>query len=161
MEYFTFPSSTSGYGWANMSPRFFSKRIKDSIKRIKELKKELKFDAVAFRGSSGCALGFPLVVSLEIPVIYVRKPEEEAHGQPVEYISNVPIRKYLIIDDFMSTGSTVKAIISKIESIGTGDVDEIKPQCVGVFFYSRWESSGSSQITLDSNQVLDIFYLKD
>ena len=105
----------SGYGWAGMNPTDFIYRMQKAEKRFLKLKKELNFDAIAFSGSSGCAIAFSLASRHAVPLIYVRKVGEKAHGNRVECNDeNVDIRKYLIVDDFPESGATVFRVIDQI-----------------------------------------------
>ncbi len=126
--------------------------IKKAGTEIKELRARLKFDAVAFTGSSGAALAFPLMVKHKVPVIYVRKPRESSHGGKIEYTSDVVINRYLIVDDFIDSGSTVKRVYSTITKWSKSR-ECMAPECVGVFLYCR---DGRS---MDSVEVGNKIYL--
>lgn len=141
---------TGGYGWAGMSPKKFSDNIKQAAKKIAAMYRKDKFDAVAFTGSSGAAIAFYLATEYEIPLLYVRKTGEKSHGQKVESNSPSVIRKYLIVDDFISSGTTVRSIIRKISKQCTKyGIKELEP--IGVFCYdSQWKETVkiSSKLTL-------------
>ena len=104
-----------GYGWAGVGPDNLSRIITKSSIAIKKLQDTLKFDAVAFCGSSGSALAFHLGVKYKMPLLYVRKTDEKCHGSPVECNGfDLQIEKYLIVDDFISSGKTMHHIIRSI-----------------------------------------------
>jgi adenine/guanine phosphoribosyltransferase-like PRPP-binding protein len=106
------------YGWTGMSPKEFAHRMSLASDRFLALKKELKFDAIAFCGSSGCAIAFNLAALHEIPLIYVRKKDEKSHSRARIECNDklVEVKKYLIVDDFVDQGSTIDHIVSTIES---------------------------------------------
>lgn len=72
-----------------------------------------RFDSLAFRGMSGAIIAAPVAIALGKNLIMVRKPEETTHSDfPVE--GNQSSKKYIIIDDFVSSGHTCKAIIEAV-----------------------------------------------
>jgi orotate phosphoribosyltransferase-like protein len=106
----------TGYGWTRLEPGPFMRRMAKAEKRFLKLKEELGFDAIAFCGSSGCAIAFSIASKHNIPLIYVRKEGEKAHGQPVEYNGDgIQVKKYLIVDDFPDSGATVFRIIDQVK----------------------------------------------
>lgn len=114
-SYRTFGEGSKGYGWAGMTPIEFKHWMKLAEERFCKLKEEFEFDAIAFCGSSGCAIAFSLASRFAIPLIYVRKAGEKTHGSKVECNhKHVEIKKYLIVDDFPETGATVFRIINRI-----------------------------------------------
>lgn len=115
-EYYPFVEY-GGYGWAGMGPLDFAHTITKSGIAIRKLQDTLKFDAVAFCGSSGSAIAFHLGIKYKIPLLYVRKKNEDCHGSSVECNGfNLQIKKYLIVDDFIDTGKTIHHIINSIAS---------------------------------------------
>lgn len=119
-----FYSRHSNYLSKVYNPCIFSALVREATAEIKRLREELQFDAIAFRGSSGCALAYPVGAALEIPLIYVRKPEECSHGRPQEGFDGA-VRTYIIIDDFISTGKTVRTIMETLQPA----------QCLGIVTY--------------------------
>jgi adenine/guanine phosphoribosyltransferase-like PRPP-binding protein len=90
-----------------------------------EALKNRRFDSLAFRGLSGAVIAPPVALALHKNLIMVRKPEEPTHSDfPVE--GNRSSKKYIIIDDFVSSGKTATSIIQA--------VTEFAPQakCLGV-----------------------------
>jgi len=127
-------SFSSTYGWTQLSPREMYETMEKSCRKIGKLHKELKFDAIAFTGSSGAALAFVAGITHRIPVIYVRKEGEKAHGRPVECNTTAPIHTYLIVDDFIASGNTLRSIRNAINIQATKNT-EARPKCVGIFLY--------------------------
>lgn len=73
------------------------------------------FDAIAFMGNSGALLAAPLALTLDKPMILVRKPfkKEECHSDYICEGFRVA-KSYIIVDDFVQTGTTVNYIKDKI-----------------------------------------------
>lgn len=109
------------------SPKYLD-LIPKAVKEIRQLRKKLKFDAIAFTGSSGAALAFPLSYFLKLPLIHVRKGQSHYGSGPIE--GTISSQRYLIVDDFIDRGNTIRRIIKKIESELGG---EAKP--VGIYLY--------------------------
>lgn len=109
------PISGGGYGWAGMDPIAFHTAMLATSRKMKELKEEYKIDALAFTGSSGAAAAFVLGFKHNMHLIYVRKEGEKCHGSNIEFNGESHIRKYLIVDDFIGQGTTVKRIITRID----------------------------------------------
>lgn len=105
--------------------------------------KEKAFEAIAFSGSSGAAIAYPVCLSLGIPMIHIRKQKGHCHSF-VEGALNV--KEYAIIDDLAFTGSTLKKIKKAVESSTLTD-----SQCSRIFLYSQPYSEA------ESRRVLNIF----
>lgn len=103
--------------------------VPTAIKTIKAWRKKHPFDAIAFTGTSGAALAYPLALALKVPLICVRKKGDGNHFKSsIEGVTNS--NKYLIVDDFIVSGETMDRIIQTIR--GTGSM--AKP--VGIYLYA-------------------------
>jgi orotate phosphoribosyltransferase len=87
--------------------------VPNAVKLIKAYRKKHPFDAIAFTGSSGAALAFPLSFFLEIPLIHVRKDDKNHYGKPIE--GTVSSKKYLIVDDLIASGASIRKIVKTID----------------------------------------------
>ena len=112
--------------------RKIAKAISRSVK-----KSGLEFDSIAFRGMSGALLAPTVASLLEKPLLLVRKGKTSRHSKrSVEgYIGKGC--SYIIIDDFIFSGETVKEIQQEIND----ECDDT--ECVGIFLYNY--SWGNSQ----------------
>jgi adenine/guanine phosphoribosyltransferase-like PRPP-binding protein len=138
ITYTPFSTNTSDYGWAGMLPLMLAHRLSLANARFKKLKNTLGVDAIAFCGSSGCAIAFNLATRHKIPLIYVRKKGEKSHGSKVECnAGRIPIAKYLIVDDFVDQGSTVDHIINSINKHAK-KVHAVAPEQVGVLCFDTY-----------------------
>lgn len=116
------------------SPLKYKRLINKIADQMLALKKKTKFGAMAFRGSSGAALAYPLSAQLNIPIICIRKPDDRSHGLSIEGTQR-NIKKYVIVDDFMESGKTIKAIIEAINK-KKDYFDEGRAECVGIILYT-------------------------
>jgi adenine/guanine phosphoribosyltransferase-like PRPP-binding protein len=138
-KYSPIGKSQSGYGWTGMHPGEFAERMKLASLRFAELKKTLKFDAIAFSGSSGSAAAFCLALKHKIPLIYVRKRNEKSHSySQVECnVRNLQIKTYLIVDDFVDSGATLDYIANTISKFAKKN-NAYPAQQVGALCYDPY-----------------------
>lgn len=103
--------------------------------------RETGAQAVAVTGKSGLSLAFAALMLIDFPLIVVRKRGENSHGANIEGTSGIEVEKYLILDDFVSSGRTVRTIVEELEMYAAqracdgGDRRDIR--CVGVVEYRR------------------------
>ena len=136
----------SGYGWTGMNPDKFRTNMLRTSRKFKELQTTLKFDAIAFTGSSGCAVGFYLAFQHKIPAIYVRKQDEKSHGSAVECNGEkIQVRRYLIVDDFVSSGETIRRIVAKITEAAVNK-DAYPAKAVGILCYDGGGKEGELKV---------------
>lgn len=112
-------------------PEKYAKLIKKVAKKVRELQESLGFHAIAFRGTSGAAMAYPVSAATGIPLICVRK-DDSHHGGMTEGSDNIDVKKYLIIDDFIGLGRTMDAIIKAIDDRRGRKV----VKCVGILLYN-------------------------
>jgi orotate phosphoribosyltransferase len=86
----------------------------------------VEFETVVFRGFSGALFGPAVALALGKSFALVRKPDDSCHS--LRLIEGEVIGPYIIVDDFVATGSTVKAIVNEV-----GDCTP----CVGVVLYDK------------------------
>lgn len=110
------------------SEKFF-KIVPAAVKKIRAFKKKHPFEAIAFTGSSGAGLAYPLSYILKMPLIHVRKKGDSQNYFPV-IEGTISASSYIIVDDFISSGKTVRRILREIkENINN------KPKPIGIFLY--------------------------
>lgn len=93
------------------TPRFM-KLVPETLKVLKSFRRKHDFDAIAFTGSSGAALAFPLSFFMKVPLIHVRKMDGSHYQEPIE--GSVSSKRYVIVDDMISSGNTINRIIDVI-----------------------------------------------
>ena len=122
--------STSYMHCIYSDPKDYGKLVETVVARVLELQKSLKFQAIAFRGTSGAAMAYPVSAATGIPLICIRK-DGSHHGGPVEGSALIDVKKYLIIDDFISGGTTMDKIIDVLKTACGKKV----LKCVGILLY--------------------------
>ena len=100
------------------NPVEFEETVNKSIATADKLKEQFGFDTIAFSGMSGAAMAYILAHWMDMPLLCVRRKEDGSHRRsllPNQLLEgNFGVRKYLIVDDFIDTGSTVNYIIESI-----------------------------------------------
>jgi adenine/guanine phosphoribosyltransferase-like PRPP-binding protein len=108
----------------------------------------LDFDTIAFSGFSGALFGPTLGMALNKYIAYVR-PSGYDNCHSI-YSVEGPSREamYIIVDDLVDTGNTLRRIITKMaEREGT---------CVGIFFYAPYD--GTTDINVPISNVPVYYY---
>lgn len=143
-----------------------SDRLKRSVKCMVKALRPLDFDTIAFRGNSGALIASPLAFILNKELILVRKKREYPYSHsPMLCEGNVGAKRYVIVDDFVSTGATstltalrIKQFAPQAECIGIMALDsvvnEIRPD--GNYLLSLTDSWCGRRVFLDHDQqVID------
>ena len=87
----------------------------------------VEFDAFACRGLSGMLVAPIVAVEMHKTLLVVRKSDTDNHSSRMVE-GDVGARRYVIVDDLISSGSTVKAIIKEIREVSDA-------KCVGIIRY--------------------------
>lgn len=99
----------------------------------------LRFDSIAVTGLSGSLVGPAVALALSVPVVAIRKPSDMHHGSATLVGFEDVGRRYLIIDDFRSTGATVNRI--RDEVAGHAKTHGLRcPKYAGVYLYGNTPS---------------------
>lgn len=101
----------------SLDPTLNRKVVRALRKVIKQ--SGVKFDFIAFRGTSGALLSGPLSLNLNKRLVNVRK-RDGSHGFPIE---GDIVGKFIIIDDFIASGDTMREIFKKLD----------RANCLGIF----------------------------
>ena len=86
---------------------------KSKILIARKILKDIDFDSIAVRGISGIGFGSVLSYSMNKKLIIVRKDRKNSHGY-FDVEASEDCNKFLIVDDFTSTGTTVLAIFNGV-----------------------------------------------
>ena len=119
--------------------------IAKALKTLRAFRKRVNFDAIAFRGMSGAILAPILADRLNVKLLVVRKEEEKTHSDFYVEGSDTP-EKYVIVDDFVSSGDTIRITVR--------DIADNFPQAkfVGLYLYqSNVYNDGCARSLLDEN----------
>ncbi len=104
----------------------FSKRplvIKGVVDSI--LQSGVQFDTIAFRGMSGALIAPSVADQLDKPLCMSRKEIDNSHST-YWCEGHAAICNYIIIDDLICSGDTIRALIDSIPNA----------TCVGIFLYN-------------------------
>lgn len=83
-------------------------------KHLEKVLQHFNADSVAVTGHSGIIVASAALMLVDFPLMIVRKEGEETHGFSIEGRGDHHYRKYIILDDFVSTGNTVRNIETRI-----------------------------------------------
>jgi adenine/guanine phosphoribosyltransferase-like PRPP-binding protein len=111
----------------------FDKKFK--VKTIDYVCRQLEkidCDAIAFSGMSGALIAPIIAYKTGKNIILVRKSKDDSHSSYKIEASSTKCKKYVIIDDLISTGTTVEFIIRKMWK----DYTFQNSVCVGVILYN-------------------------
>lgn len=93
-----------------LAPELLAKKLRLAASALRSY----EFDTIAFRGMSGALCAPTLAMRLKKQLILVRKPEDSTHDrQDVEGFKGA--KRYIIVDDFVCTGNTKRAIIKAVK----------------------------------------------
>lgn len=120
------PNIQSAYLRSALDPKLLAEFMKKTVPWLAQF----NFDAIAFRGVSGALVAPLLAYTMDKPLIVVRKPQavESRHAQ-LEVEGDCNAQRYLIVDDFCSTGKTVAAILEGVYEFAA------QARCIGGLFY--------------------------
>jgi hypoxanthine phosphoribosyltransferase len=128
-------------------PESFKALVKNTSKALGILKKKLKFNCLAATGNSGNLLAGALSYKLGLPLLIVRKNNDHCHDDlKVNGFRPDEVVRYLIIDDLVSSGNTVRRIMDQIKAAGERERAEVSyenspiPECVGILLYDSHQA---------------------
>lgn len=113
--------------------RLRNRTVAAIVKLLKD--KKIKYDAIVVTGVSGITMGSMVAFHLKKRLVIVRKNigGEATHSCiKVEHTERGKLVRYIIIDDLIDSGDTVKRIINSIELECGNDV-----KCAGVVLYDK------------------------
>jgi hypothetical protein len=110
-----------------------------------------RFDAIVVRGVSGLLVG-PMVASrLGKPWCIVRKPGDGTHSDHKVVEGWYNFKSYIIVDDLIATGGTIKLIQKTLHEHGKAYREEWQlgvPECVGYYLFNHdelvWRGDGKN-----------------
>jgi adenine/guanine phosphoribosyltransferase-like PRPP-binding protein len=115
----------------------FQETVDRTIHAAERMMKLHPFDAIAFTGTSGAALAFILSHWMNVPLICVRKTNDGSHypGYMGLLEGFTGTKRYMIVDDFISSGRTIDKIRDEIAK------KLPQAQCIGIVLYARSNDS--------------------
>lgn len=151
-----------GYSTVMFNTGMLQATAKALSTRIPEVMHEVGADCVAVTGKSGIALAFATLALVHFPILVVRKVGEKSHGNPIEGTHNHRAARYLVLDDFVCTGDTLRAIRDSINNYSYY-TQETAPKMAGVLCYATRPFAGATTLGvpafgLHADQQLEIDY---
>lgn len=107
------------------------KCVASCIKHLKQFPPEV---GLVFTGLSGILVGILVATETRRPFAIVRKENESSHGLPVE---GHTFSKYVIIDDFISSGNTIDRILEEVKN-------HLRAKCIGVILHNPYKQYNGS-----------------
>lgn len=104
-------------------PQHFPQVVDATLKAARQVLETDSYDTIAFTGMSGAGLAFILSHALGIPLMCARKKDDSSHFTNFNNKTtsrcegHVSIGRYLIVDDCISSGDTMRYIIRSIKDI--------------------------------------------
>jgi orotate phosphoribosyltransferase-like protein len=89
--------------------------IKESVPKLRRMKKELKFDTIVFQGMSGALVAPELANRLNVGTTLVRKEKDNSHS--LNKTEGAVPKRFIVVDDFVDSGATVKSAVSSIKKV--------------------------------------------
>ena len=120
------------------------KRAEYAARAIIKMMVETGATSVVVHGNSGVSCGFAALMlsAVDFNIVLLRKDNDNSHGSPIEGPEGHFLERYLILDDFVSTGATLNRIRDKITMLRKqANPFEAGPECVGVVLYGHHSSS--------------------
>lgn len=140
-----------------LRPFLDGKKLDSLVTKSETILKKVDFNTIAVRGNSGMLLGIPLAIKMKKKLIIIRKSVKDSHSDDlVEGWGSK--QKILLVDDFIQTGATIKAMIRNIEA--HCDCPDIK----GIYYYAiSSEFSRKRAIARDTykNVIYSVYTNKD
>lgn len=111
-----------GYCNVSMSKPHRHKMLARLRPLLISLLKKHDAQAIAVTGTSGLSVAYEMrargmtLKTPSLPFLHVRKEKETNHGGPVESLNfeRLEVRRYIILDDFISSGATVQHIVTSL-----------------------------------------------
>lgn len=150
--------SGNGYSYAQFNRHQREEIALKIATYLPQVMKHTGADSVAVMGKSGIAIAFAALVIKEFPILTVRKDNEMSHGDRVEGTEGHDFKNYLILDDFVATGSTVRNIVRSINEFCQARYMEA-PRCVGVVEYLQTYVMGKDRWLSDSERMARSIYV--
>ena len=115
-------------------------RAEYAASAINKMMAETGATSVVVHGNSGVSCGFAALMlsAVDFNIVLLRKDNDNSHGSPIEGPEGHFLERYLILDDFVSTGATMNRIRDKIIVLHKqANPAEAAPECVGIVLYGH------------------------
>lgn len=123
----------------HLFPLINPKNCKRLVRLAVKVLKRYEFDTIAFRGLSGALIAPIIAMRMNKHLVAIRKGESCHSSHQLE--GNVATERYVIVDDFISSGETVRKIVQEIYSRNHNAV------CVGFLGTAALEGEDDDTVT--------------
>lgn len=106
--------SDAGYCRGQYDPIALRKYAEDAAWACHEIMKRLDVDTIAVTGKSGMSVVFAAQMIDPFNFMVVRKETDMSHGRPLEGREGHFVRRYAILDDFVASGQTIRAVAKAV-----------------------------------------------
>lgn len=124
------------YGVLGLSPAELRIAVDQVAEDLRKLMQRQEADAYVVRGASGVVFGGALLYAApDLKCIVARKPGEHSHAGTLCSVSGgnlLEVRKFVVVDDFRSSGSTVQGMVRDMQPA----------EHVGMLFYQEAQRRG-------------------
>lgn len=111
-----------------------AQKVASKIKEALKTKQLHNFQAIAFTGISGTLVAPFIAHTLKKTLILIRK--EDGHHSCYGVEGDMGALNYIILDDFIDSGKTIKKIINDINGRGSY-LPKHEMRCVGIALYDE------------------------
>lgn len=124
------------------------------------LRLQRQADIVVARGLSGTIVAAAMSTLFGTPFAIVRKLEETSHGRSLEVIDTddnfrtIRYSNWVIVDDLISSGATVQAIMDRIAR----HPDIFQGECTGIILYHNTNTIEDTY-SIDDGRTFPLFYI--
>ena len=118
--------------------------------------KDHNIDSIAFTGASGSAMAYLLSYHLRLPLLHVRKEKEKSHYPTFmngSFEGWLGAKRYLIVDDIIATGTTVRRIMDVIKGEIYG------ADCVAMILYDKFLMEEREVFKYD-DRLIPVYYTR-
>ena len=147
-------------GW--LRPVYDPEELRDVVYSISdEINKLATRPAfIAVRGVSGVSVGAAVSFHASIPLVVVRKSDENTHSSGTVQGLDELHGSYVIVDDLIDSGATVRAIVNELESDCDNYNNSNEPIAV-ILYAPRDMQSQTGTIRLFNGSNLPIILAND
>lgn len=153
MTYTHSPSKRVSYAFNG----FYKQGIKQTVKNFEKICNLVKFNSIAYTGTSGGLIAPILAYEYDKELLLVRKPKDSQHAAH-EVEGEYNTHSYLIVDDTICSGSTISRIRTQIDR---NLYLYQKPRFMGVYLYQVntecWDKKDYNIYYFDEKNKLKIY----
>ena len=121
----------------------FSEMMRRTVRLARMMKRAYKYDTIVFTGMSGALVSSAISLAIDSSLVCIRKNEDSSH-YPFNFEGNPNVKNYIIVDDFISGGATVRNLLSKMKKAKPDAV------CKAILLY---KSRQHKQFAYDGNMI--------